>query len=68
MKTIAVSERTFQLLKGLKEHEKDSFDGLIYELVISQKQTPSSMFGRLKGKAKPFTNEERKQMWQDKER
>lgn len=68
MKTVALSERTFQILKGLKESEKVSFDKLIYELVISENETPQSMFGKLKGKAKPFSHEERKQFWEDKER
>ena len=68
MKTVAVSEKTFQMLKGLKESEKVSFDKLIYELVLSEKETPPSMFGKLKRKAKPFSNEERKQIWKDKER
>ena len=40
MKTIAVSEKTFQLLKSLKESGKAPFDKIIYELVISEKQTP----------------------------
>ena len=68
MKTIAVSEKTFRLLKSLKESGKAPFDKIIYELVISEKQTPQSMFGKLKGKAKPFSDEERKQLWEDKER
>ena len=68
MKTVALSEKTFQLLRSLKESEKISFDKLIYDLVISEKQTPLSMFGKLKGKAKPFSDAERKKIWEDKER
>ena len=68
MKTVALSEKTFQILKSLKESEKISFDKLIYDLVISEKQTPHSMFGILKGKAKPFTDKEREELWKDKER
>jgi len=68
MKTVAISEKTFQLLKSLKDSENVSFDRLIYKLVITEKHTPSSMFGRLKGKSKSFTDEERRQMWEDKER
>ncbi len=68
MKTVAVSDKTFQMLESLKEKEKISFDKLIYDLVLSEKQTPASMFGKLKGKSKPFTREERRQLWEDKQR
>lgn len=68
MKTVALSERTFQLLKSLKESEKVTFDKLIYNIVVSENRTPSSMFGKLKGKIKQFTRQEREQMWKDENR
>ena len=68
MKTVAISEKTFQLLKSLKESEKATFDKLIYNLVVSEKKMPASMFGALKGKSNSFTNEERRKLWEDKER
>lgn len=68
MKTVAINEKTFQLLKSLKESEKATFDSVIYNLVVSEKKTPASMFGALKGKSRPFTDEERRKLWEDKER
>ena len=69
MKTIALKERTFNLIKELKEKEKaQSFDKLIVELIMHKEKIPKSMFGALKGKAKPFTREERKKLWKDDQR
>ncbi len=60
MKTIALKEKTFNLIKELKEKEKlSSFDKLITELVMHKEKIPKSMFGVLKGKARPFTRSER---------
>ena len=69
MKTIALKERMFRLLKELKDKERlRSFDELIIELVHEKEKIPDSMFGSLKGKAKPFTQKERREMWEDKNR
>ena len=65
MKTIAVSEKTFELLRSIKETEKGTFDKVIYDLVISEKKIPKSMFGAFKAKGKPFTDKERNDMWRD---
>ena len=52
MKTIALKEKTFQILENLKRKEKaNSFDELIIRLVI-EPNMPDSMFGSLKGKTK----------------
>jgi len=69
MKTIALKEQTFNLIKELKEKEKaGSFDKLIIELIMHKEKIPKSMFGALKGKTKPFTREERKKLWRDDQR
>ena len=69
MKTIAVEERTFHLLRELKSKMKaDSFNQLLLDLVINEEQVPKSLFGSLKGKTKSFTSKERKRIWKDKER
>jgi len=69
MKTIALKERTFDLLRQLKEKMRArSFDELIIELVHEKEKVPKSMLGFLKGKTKPFTSEERKRIWKDKNR
>lgn len=67
MKTIALKEHTFQILEDLKKKKgKESFDKLITELVIQEQKIPKSMRGSLKGKAKPFTDKEREEMWENK--
>jgi len=67
MKTIALKENTFQILNDLKmKRNKESFDKLITELVVQEEKIPNSMKGSLKGKAKPFTEKERGEMWGDK--
>jgi len=64
MKTIALKEETFQILKNLKEKRKiDTYDKIIVELVVKEEKIPYSMKGFLKGKAKPFTHKEREGMW-----
>ncbi len=69
MKTIALKEKTFELIKELKDEEKiSSFDKLIMLLIMKKKGIPESMFGSLKGKAKPFTRKEREELWKDSER
>lgn len=69
MKTIALKERTFEILMDLKNNKKSkSFDELIVQLVIDKKGLPESMFGSLKGKLGKFTSKDRKEMWEDDER
>ena len=66
MKTIALKENTFNLIRDLKEKEKiSSFDKLIIELIMHKEKIPKSMFGALKGKAKPFTRKEREEIMGD---
>jgi hypothetical protein len=65
MKTIALKEKTFQILEGLKKEQKaESYDELITNLVIKP-CVQDSMFGSLKGKGKPFTHKEREEMWRE---
>lgn len=69
MKTIALKERTFELINELKEKEKiKSFDKLIIHLIKKKEKVPDSMFGALKGKIKPFTPKDRKKLWKDSKR
>ena len=69
MKTIALKEKTFNLIKELKEKEKlSSFDKLITDLVMHKEKIPKSMFGALKGKTKSFTRKEREELWKDENR
>lgn len=69
MKTIAVKEKTFNLVKELKEKEKiSSFDKLIIHLIMKKEGIPRDMFGALKGKAKPFTRKEREEIMGDEKR
>ena len=69
MKTIALNERTFNLIRELKEKERvSSFDKLILALIMHKENIPKSMFGALKGKSKPFTRKERKSLWKDDQR
>lgn len=69
MKTIALKERTFDLITELKAKEKArSFDKLIIELIMHKEKIPKSMFGALKGKTKSFTRKEREDIWKDENR
>ncbi len=69
MKTIAVKEKTFNLLQDLKKKENaESFDELVLELIIEREKVPESLFGTLKGKTGGFTRQERKKLWKDKSR
>lgn len=69
MKTIALKERTFQLIKEMKEKEAvSSFDKLIAGLIMHKENIPKSMFGALKGKSKPFTRKEREEIMGDEQR
>ena len=63
MKTIALNERTFQLIKELKSKEKiSSFDKLVLSLLLKKENVEEDMFGSLKGKAKKFTIKEREEI------
>lgn len=69
MRTIALNERTFELLRELKEKFRSgSFDELVLELIVKKEDIPSSMRGSLKGKTKRFTSMERDKLWKDKYR
>ncbi|MEK6860650.1 MAG: antitoxin VapB family protein [Nanoarchaeota archaeon] len=64
MKTIALREKTYELLEELKEKEKTaSFNELILKMIHKAKETPASLFGALKGKTKKFTTRERHKIW-----
>ena len=64
MKTIALNEKTYDLLAELKEkRKKSSFNELILNLIRETKDTPKSLFGSLKEKTKRFTTEERHRVW-----
>jgi predicted CopG family antitoxin len=66
MKTIALNEQTYQLLQKLKIQQKlSSFNALLLKLVQEKDKVPDSMFGVLKGKARPFTHKEREQIWNE---
>ena len=69
MKTIALKEKTFNLVRELKEKERiSSFDKLVLNLILKKECVKDSMFGSLKGKTKSFTSSERKSLWKDKGR
>lgn len=66
MKTIALKERTFELIKELKKNERiSSFDKLILALIMKKEGISEDMFGALKGKTKSFTRKEREELWKD---
>jgi len=66
MKTIALSEKTFDLLHKIKSERKaDSFEKVVLELIIQKERVPSSLFGSLKGKTKSFTSKDREQIWKE---
>ena len=69
MKTIALKEKTFELINELKKKKGiSSFDKLMIYLVRKEDRVQASMFGALKGKAKPFTRKERQSLWRDSNR
>ncbi len=66
MKTIALQEKTFEMLEELKKKEKSaSFDNLVSEIIIERKRIPKSLRGSLKSKIKPFSRKEREELWKD---
>ena len=68
MKTIAVKEKTYELLEELKKKQKTgSFNELILSMIQKTKKTPPSLFGSLKGKTKRFTTSERHEIWGEEE-
>lgn len=69
MKTIALKEKTFELINELKKkRDVSSFDKLITELVKEKEGVKDSMFGELKNKTSSFTKKEREKIWKDSER
>ncbi len=69
MRTIALKEKTFQLIKELKNKERSSsFDNLILSLILKKEEIEEDMFGSLKGKAKRFTRKQRKEIIGDDKR
>ena len=68
MKTIALKEKTYDLLEELKEKEKvASFNELVLNMIQKTKKTPHSLFGSLKNKTTSFTTEERHRIWREEE-
>ncbi|MEK6888898.1 MAG: hypothetical protein AABW80_02205 [Nanoarchaeota archaeon] len=66
MKTIALSEKTFKLLERIKSEKRaGSFENVVLNLIIEKDNVPKSLFGSLKGKTKPFTSKERKELWKE---
>jgi hypothetical protein len=66
MKTIAMSEKTFNLLQRMKvERKAESFEKIIVDLIIEKDKVPKSLFGALKGKTKSFSSKERQELWKD---
>jgi len=56
MKTIAIHEKTYELLEKLKEKAKtSSFNKLMLKIIREATETPKSLFGALKYKSKRFT-------------
>jgi predicted CopG family antitoxin len=69
MKTIALNERTFQILKDLKKKEEaGSFDEIVLNLVVKERRMPKSLFGSLRGRSRSFTVRERREIGKDAER
>jgi len=69
MKTIALKDKTFNLIRELKERENEvSFDKLIFNLLLNKDSIEGSMFGSLKNKTKSFTPKERRKIWKDENR
>ena len=59
MATIALKERTHDLLKHLKEEtQTETYDEIIQKLIIALKKPKHSMFGVLKGVTEEFKREE----------
>ncbi|MDP3881731.1 MAG: hypothetical protein Q8Q31_02535 [Nanoarchaeota archaeon] len=68
MKTIALSEKTFELLQKMKAEKKaSSFEEIVIDLIIEKDKIPHSLFGSLKGKTKRFDSKERKNIWKDRQ-
>ncbi len=66
MKTIALHEKTFEMLEDLKKQKKiESFDKLVKNIILEKNKISNSLRGSLKGKAKPFTRKEREEFWKD---
>ncbi len=64
MKTIAISERTFEILRRLREEfNSKTYEETMLNLIAKQKEIPDSLFGSLKGKTKSFDETERRELW-----
>ena len=64
--TIQVSEKTRQMLEMVKRAAgTKTLDEALQRMLEEKTNVPASMFGRLKGKLKPFTRKERREMWRD---
>jgi len=64
MKTIALTETTWEKLKHIREQEKlDNFNQLIEVLIKKSERVPKSMFGIDKGKS--YTAKEHKDFQRD---
>lgn len=62
--TIQVSGTTRQMLEMVKNRMgAASFEETLHKMLEDKLGTPKSMFGVLKGKMRPFTREERLEMW-----
>lgn len=62
--TIQVSEKTRQMLEMAKNRMgAKSLDETIEKAISDHLNAPKSMFGKLKGKMKPFARKERLEMW-----
>ncbi len=69
MKTIALNNRTFELIRELKKRDGiKSFDALISKLIKDKECVDEDMFGSLKGKTKKFTRKEREEIIGDEKR
>lgn len=66
VKTVALSESTWEKLKRMREEgNAQSFDELIEEMLRKSSRVPTSMFGADKKKMKKFGRKEREEMWKD---
>jgi len=61
MKTVALSETTWEKLRRMRDAEKlENFNEVVEKLIKKAENVPKSMFGVDKG-AKPYTSKEHKE-------
>ncbi len=66
MKTIAFSDKTFEMLKILKEQRKaKTFENVIVDIIVEREDIPKDLFGSLKGKTKSFSSKDRQDIWKE---